>query len=67
LKVLFNGEEVAEVYFEYVNRDLDVEVPFENREEYEREHGCHLQFHSDLIRKTATQDIRSIRLRTPIW
>jgi hypothetical protein len=55
LKVLFNGEEVAEVYFEYMNRHLDAELQDE----------CPLQFHTDLIRKSATQIIR--RARTPIW
>jgi hypothetical protein len=55
LKVLFNSEEVAEVYFEYINRHIDAE---------QTEAECPLEFHSDLIRKTATQISRT---RTPIW
>ena len=56
MKILFNGEEVAEVYFEYINRHLETE---DDNDE------CPLQFHTDLIRKSATQIIR--RGRTPIW
>ena len=55
MKVLFNGEEVAEVYFEYMNRHRDAE---------QIESECPLQFHTDLVSKTATQISRS---RTPIW
>jgi hypothetical protein len=55
ITILFNGEEVAEVYFEYINRHVDTEQTEE----------CNLQFHADLIRKSATQTIRS--RRTPIW
>jgi hypothetical protein len=54
LKILFNGEEVAEVYFEYINRLIDAEQTEE----------CPLEFHTDLIRKSATQISRA---RTPIW
>jgi len=56
LKVLFNNQEVAEVYFEYMNRHADTE---------QTEAECPLQFHTDLIRKSATQIMRS--RRTPIW
>jgi hypothetical protein len=66
IKILFNNEQVAEVYFEYINRDLDAEVSHDKVEEYEHENGCHLQFHSDLVCKSATQIIRLIR-QVPIW
>jgi hypothetical protein len=55
LKVLFNDEEVAEVYFDYINRHADAEQTDE----------CPLEFHTDLTHKSATQIIRSAR--TPIW
>jgi polyphosphate kinase len=67
IKILFNGQEVVEVYFEYITRDRDVELSHDKVEAYESEHGCHLQFHTDLIRKSATQIIRLIRSKTPIW
>lgn len=55
MKVLFNDEEVAEVYFDYINRHADAEQTDE----------CPLEFHTDLTHKSATQIIRSAR--TPIW
>lgn len=58
VKILFNNEEIGEVYFEYMNRHMDAEQPEDSE--------CDLQFHSDLVRQTATQIIRS-RSRTPIW
>jgi hypothetical protein len=54
LRVLFNGEEVAEVFFQFINRHIDTEQGSE----------CNLEFHTDLVCKTATQISRS---RTPIW
>jgi hypothetical protein len=56
LKILFNNEPVGEVYFEYTNRHKDSEQTDE----------CNLDFHLDLVSKTATQIIRS-RGRTPLW
>jgi hypothetical protein len=67
IKILSNNEEVAEVFFEYVTRDRDVEIPHDKIEAYESEHGCHFQFHSDLRRKTSSEIIRLIHLRTAIW